>query len=237
MVTKTSAKIHKWLALVLAIPILFWFVSGLFFAVAPIERVRSEHRVAVQPVAPMSLDIAALGLARISGAVGTADQIELRTLLGRPVAVVASGEAPPRMFDLTNGALVSPIPPALAARIAERDLAGDERPRRIARVIGNSPEYKGPLPAWRVDFATANRSVYVAANTGVVVSRRSTLWRVFDFLWMLHILDFEAREDINNPLLIGASALGLVIILTGIILFPSRLGYTAWRRRRARMRG
>lgn len=29
-----------------------------------------------------------------------------------------------------------------------------------------------------------------------------------------------------------ATGLGLVIIVTGIILFPSRLGYYAWRRRR-----
>ena len=27
-----SAKIHKWLALLMAVQILFWFVSGLFFA-------------------------------------------------------------------------------------------------------------------------------------------------------------------------------------------------------------
>jgi hypothetical protein len=57
---------------------------------------------------------------------------------------------------------------------------------------------------------------------------------VFDFLWALHILDFEEHQNINNPLLIATSALGLVVILTGIILFPSRLGYNAWRRRRRR---
>ena len=33
----------------MAIQILFWFVSGLFFAVFPIERVRSEQAVAEQP--------------------------------------------------------------------------------------------------------------------------------------------------------------------------------------------
>jgi hypothetical protein len=44
-----SAKIHKWLALFMAIQILFWFVSGLFSDVFPIERVRSEQAVAEQP--------------------------------------------------------------------------------------------------------------------------------------------------------------------------------------------
>jgi hypothetical protein len=32
-----SARIHKWLALLMAIQILFWFASGLFFALFPIS--------------------------------------------------------------------------------------------------------------------------------------------------------------------------------------------------------
>jgi hypothetical protein len=230
--TRLASKIHKWLALILLVPVLFWFVSGLFFAVAPIETVRSEHRIAKQPPAPVAMKDAALGLARISGRMEAAEKIEVRMLLGRPVAAVTAGKGRPRLFDLESGRLISPIPPATAAAIAERDLSGEEKARRVERVVRNSPEYRGALPAWRVDFEGANRSVYVAADTGLVTSRRSTLWRVFDFLWSLHILDFEEHQDINNPLLIVTSALGLVIILTGIILFPSRLGYNAWRRRR-----
>ena len=78
----------------------------------------------------------------------------------------------------------------------------------------------------------ANRALYVAADTGAVTARRSTLWRVFDFFWSLHILDFKNHEDFNTPLLIGASALALIVAITGIIMFPSRLGWNAWRRRR-----
>jgi hypothetical protein len=232
--TRLASKVHGWLALILVVPVLFWFVSGLFFAVAPIETVRSEHRIAEQPPALVPMKTAALGLARISGRVEAAEKVEVRMLLGRPVAAVTAGAGRPRLFDLESGRLVSPIAPGTAAAIAERDLSGEEKARRVERVTRNSPEYRGALPAWRVNFPTANRSIYVAADTGLVTSRRSTLWRVFDFLWALHILDFEEHQDINNPLLIVTSALGLVLILTGIILFPSRLGYNAWRRRRRR---
>ena len=104
------------------------------------------------------------------------------------------------------------------------------RPRKRRRA---SPEYRGALPAWRVDFEEGtSRSLYVAADTGTVAARRSTLWRVYDFLWSLHIMDFRNHEDFNTPLLIVATALGLIVVLTGIILFPSRLGWNAWRRRR-----
>jgi uncharacterized iron-regulated membrane protein len=227
-------KIHKWLALVMAIQILFWFASGLFFAVFPIERVRSEHAIATPPPAPVDLGAAAAGLARLAGAgVAPGEKVELRSLLGRPVALLSGGEGRPRLYDLATGRLLSPVPVALAARIAEADHRGDARAARVERVIANDSEYRGALPAWRVDFEDgANRTLYVAADSGAVTARRSTLWRVYDFLWGLHIMDWRGHEDFNNPLLILATLLGLVVIVTGIIMFPSRLGLTAWRRRR-----
>jgi hypothetical protein len=125
----------------------------------------------------------------------------------------------------------------MAAAIAERDLAGPERAKRVGMVTKKSTEYRGALPAWRVDFEDgASRSIYVAADTGLVTSRRSTLWRVFDSLWALHILDFEEHEDFNTPLLAGATVLALVVLVTGILMFPRRLGWTAWRRRRRMLR-
>lgn len=234
--SRVSSVIHKWLALLMAIQILFWFVSGLFFAIAPIETVRSEHRIAEQAAPPVPLEVAAAGLRRIAAAGGAAgEKIEIRTMLGRPVAVLSGGEARPRLYDLGSGRRLSPVPASLAAEIAALDHDGTERPVRVELVTDNFPEYRGALPAWRVDFDDgANRSLYVAADTGAVTARRSTLWRVFDFLWSLHIMDFKEHEDFNTPLLIGATALGLVVIVTGIVMFPSRLGYNRWRRRRRR---
>jgi hypothetical protein len=232
--SRVAGKVHKWLALLMAIQILFWFISGLFFAVFPIERVRSEHVIAQAPSVPISLDQASQGLARIAaGGAAPGEKIELRSLLGVPVALVSAGEGRPRLYHLASGRQVSPVSAGLAATIAERDHAGDQRARRVELVSEESTEYRGALPAWRVDFDDgANRSLYVAVDTGAVVARRSTLWRTFDFLWSLHIMDFKNHEDFNTPLLIIATALGLIVILTGIIMFPSRLGYNAWRRRR-----
>lgn len=233
---RVAGKVHKWLALLMAIQILFWFVSGLFFAVAPIERVRSEHMKAAAPPAPVTVEVAATGLQRVSDA-GPAERIEVRTMLSRPVALVTPHEGRPRLYDLVSGRQISPIPAALAVQIAEADHAGEQRAAEVRLVTGESPEYRGALPAWRIDFEDgANRALYVAQDTGVVAARRSTLWRVFDFLWGLHIMDFKNHEDFNTPLLIGATALALVMIVAGIILFPSRLGYNAWKRRRRRER-
>ena len=232
--SRVAGKVHKWLALLMAIQILFWFVSGLFFAIAPIEQVRSEHVIARTAPIPLPLDQAGEGLRRIaaSGA-HPGEKVELRAMLGRHVALVTAGEARPRLYDLASGRQLSPIPGMLAVRIAEADHAGDRRASAVRVVTEESPEYRGALPAWRVDFDDgANRSLYVAADTGAVAARRSTLWRTFDFLWSLHIMDFKNHEDFNTPLLIIATALALIVIVTGIVMFPSRLGYNAWKRRR-----
>lgn len=235
---RISGKVHKWLALLMAIQILFWFVSGLFFAVVPIETVRSEHMIAKAPPLPIRMDEAAAGLQRVAANnAGPGEKIELRSMMGRPVALVSAGEATPRLYDLGSGRQLSPIPAALAVSIAERDHVGDERASAAQLVTAASPEYRGALPAWRVDFEGENAaSFYVASDTGAVSARRTTLWRVYDFLWSLHIMDFKNHEDFNTPLLMIATSLALIMIITGIILFPSRLGYNAWKRRRRRNR-
>ena len=233
--SRVSAKIHKWLALLMAIQILLWFVSGLFFAVFPIERVRSEHMKAEQPSSPVPFDVAADGLLRLGSAGVTGEKVEVRMLLDRPVALVTPREGRPQLFDLVTARRISPLSMNAAARIAEADHAGDLRGSRVERVTDNTPEYRGALPAWRVDFDDgANRAVYVAADTGAVMARRSKLWRTYDFLWALHIMDWRDHENFNSPLLIVSTALGLIVIATGIVMFPARLGYNSWRRRRRR---
>lgn len=233
---RVAGKVHKWLALLMAIQILFWFVSGLFFAIAPIDQVRSEHVRAAAPPPPISVQLASSGLQRIVDA-APGERIEIRTMLARPVALIAPHEGRPRLYDLTTGELISPLPARLALQIAEADYIGELRAARVRLITEESTEYRAALPAWRVDFDDeANRALYVAQDTGVVTARRSTLWRVFDFLWSLHIMDFQNHEDFNTPLLIGATALSLVMIFAGIIMFPSRLGYNAWQRRRRNRR-
>ena len=235
--TKWASWIHKWLALLMAIQILFWFASGLFFAIAPIETVRSEHQIANSE--PVALDLGASSeqVQQIASNVsGQASNLEIRMLMDRPVVVATMLDGRQQTYNLATGELISPIGEDAARSIAESHLVGGQSAIDARWVEEESTEYRGALPAWRIDFEQANRAVYVTADTGEVTARRSTLWRTFDFLWSLHIMDFENHENFNTPLLIGATLLGLVIILTGFVMFPSRLGFNAWRRRRKRRR-
>ena len=44
---------------------------------------------------------------------------------------------------------------------------------------------------------------YVDAGSGEVVARRTRFWRVYDFMWGLHIMDLQGREDTHNPWVVG----------------------------------
>ena len=85
-------------------------------------------------------------------------------------------------------------------------------------------EYRGETPVWRIDFNDRRHTrLYISPDTGEVRARRNDVWRLYDFFRMLHIMDYEDREDFNNPLLMTASAAALVFALSGIAIFVMRL--------------
>lgn len=229
---KVSAFLHKWLALIVGVQVLFWVASGLFFAVFPIERVRSEHRIAEHEYA--ALDIAASPSSAELAALLPSPPNKLsfeRDATGRAVAVAEFGEGRPALIDLEARRLLSPLDEAAAIAIARVHVARAPAVREAHLVEQASPEYRGALPAWRIAFDDAEGlAVYVAADTGRVTARRSDLWRVYDALWALHIMDWRDHENFNNGLLILASVTSLIVVLAGFILFPYRLG---WVKRRA----
>ena len=85
------------------------------------------------------------------------------------------------------------------------------------------PEFKGPVPVHQIKLKDGRRSkLYVDPFTGKILARRNQYWRIYDFLWMLHIMDFKEREDFNNVFLKVLSLGALGIIFSGYFLFGFR---------------
>ena len=101
--------------------------------------------------------------------------------------------------------------------IVKRDPVSIDRIESIRR----GGEYRGRvLPVWKVSFDDSESlSLYLNPWTGELLSRRTNRWRIFDFLWMLHIMDFDERDDFNHPLLQVAAFLGLIIALSGVLFW------------------
>ncbi|MGE0743109.1 MAG: PepSY domain-containing protein [Hyphomonadaceae bacterium] len=218
-----ASAVHKWLALVIGVQILFWVASGLFFAIYPIERVRSEHRIAESAAAPLARIPA--DIAPLLSATPTRLSYE-RDATGREVAVAEFDGAPPALIELESMRVLSPLDERAAMDIARAHVAGAPVVREVQLIERESPQYRGALPAWRVAFDDGEGlAVYVAANTGRVTARRSDLWRVYDALWALHIMDWRDHENFNTGLLIFTSFMALIVIAAGFILFPYRLRF------------
>ena len=188
-----------------------------------IETVRGEHTTAhqIQPELDPYNYVAPGGvIAREDGSL----TLTLRHFQGNPVYEVktTSGAA---LYDAETGEKISPIDEATAREIAERDFDGEGEVIRIALLEKTPHEYRKALPVWRADFDDQrNTRLYISPDTGDVVSRRNDIWRVYDFFWMLHIMDYDEREDFNNPLIKIASAAGLIFAISGLYLLFVRGG-------------
>lgn len=218
--------LHRWLSLAALAQLLVWTASGLFFAVTPIARVRGEDRAA-RAAAPIPWDrVGPLP----AGALAGAEEVTLKVVDGRPV-VVARGPGDRRLaLDAATGRPIA-FGPDAAERIARADQAGSPRALAVARIEEPPIEYRGgKVPAWRVDLDDGRGTrVYVDAATGAIGARRNGLWRAYDFLWSLHIMDWGGRDDFNNLWLVLFATLGLATALSGTTLWLLRAARRARR--------
>lgn len=222
---RLASFVHKWLALLVGVQIVFWVVSGLFFTLIPIQQIRSENLI--RPAQAQTIETATLAsLASLRG-----DQNALPTKLtieSRPmgqVVVAEFGDQSPILFDTNTLQRLSPFNAEQASAVARAHVTLVSEPTDVTLVTEESAEYRGALPAWRVQFPDGGLSVYVAQNTGAVTARRSDLWRVYDTLWALHIMDWQNHEDFNHPLIIIVTVITLLSVIAGIVLIPYRIRF------------
>jgi uncharacterized iron-regulated membrane protein len=222
---RLASFVHKWLALLVGIQIVFWVVSGLFFTLFPIQQIRSENLIA--PVQAQTIDTATL--ASLADLRGNQNALPTKLVIERrstgQIVIAEFADAPPILFDATTLQRLSPLSAEQANTVARTHVTLTTAPTAVTLVTEESAEYRGALPAWRVQFPDGGLSVYVAQHTGAVTARRSDLWRVYDTLWALHIMDWENHEDFNHPLIIIVTLITLFSVIAGIVLIPYRIRF------------
>jgi uncharacterized iron-regulated membrane protein len=222
---RLATQLHKWIGLIVGVQVLFWTVGGLVMTAIPIERVRSEHHLAQIEKAPLPTE--GLMSAAEAAALAKVRPVEA-TLKSTPrgtVWVLKDAAGKVTTVRASTGYALPALGTAEAMRLAAGAYKGEGRPV-AARYFETAPQEAGrDGPLWRVEFDDVERTgFYLDPATGEVVSRRSAVWRFYDFFWRLHILDMENGEDFNHPLIIGVTALSVVIVLTGFVLLWVRIG-------------
>jgi len=221
-------KLHRWLGLVVALQLLAWSLGGLYFTLFDIDEIRGTADAVEErpvPVALPELLADAGAVARLAGQEVLA--AALTTRRGRTVWELQGVNGRPLVLaDPDTGDLIAPVDSSEAERIALADFLHPARVGDVVWIEADPPvEFRGGrLPVWQVVLDHPKKvSLYIDPVNGEVLARRSRKWRIFDFFWMLHIMDYGEREDFNHPLLTAAATLAVLSALSGILLWGYRL--------------
>lgn len=207
---------HIWLGWVVGLPVLFWAVSGLIMVWRPIEEVRGNHLL--REPAPISLSATAMA-PRVEGVPISGLSLEQRAAGPRWVVTLHDGTT--RLADPANGALLPGYSAADAVREVTARYSGTAKVEAATRTDPANPplELRRQIAAWKIALDDGTH-FFVDAGSGEIVARRTGWWRFYDFMWGLHIMDLETREDAHNPLLIGFGIAALAMSLLALVMLP-----------------
>jgi uncharacterized iron-regulated membrane protein len=242
-------KTHRYLGLITGIQFVMWTVGGIYFSFSDMDEIHGDHqRKAGHAVFQTDVELVSPAevLAQLPEA-STVTSVRLIDIMGLPhyqvayqttdghtahgpehehgamptrtqLALAATGELRPALneqeaIELARQSFVEPVEVAQVEYLTKESLDGHH-------------EYRsGALPAWAVTMEHPTQTtVYVAAEQGVVTKFRNNKWRVFDFLWMLHTMDYQGRDNFGNILLRIFSLAGMVTILSGLALYLASSG-------------
>lgn len=237
-------KTHRYLGLITGIQFVMWTIGGIYFSFSNMDEIHGDHqRKAAGAAFKTNIELASPAevLAQLPATVAVTS-LRLIDIMGTPHYQIAYQTAtdhsthgtehghghPPTQTQLAM-ASTGELRPALneqeAVELARHNFID---PVEVAKVeyltkenIDGHHEYRGSaLPAWAVTMEHPTQTtVYVAAEQGVVTKFRNNKWRVFDFLWMLHTMDYQGRDNFGNILLRIFSIAGIVTILSGFALY------------------
>jgi uncharacterized iron-regulated membrane protein len=219
MLMQRFARWHIWLGWVVAIPFLIWTITGLFMVARPIEEVRGNHlrAEAKEEFLPTGAEIA------------------LQVPQNKPVKTISTamegGKVVTRL-EYADGSLARfgedgseyPLVDEAAARalVAAEISGGDKVASATFFAADKVPfDFRREMPVWQIALEDGTH-VYVGQESGRIETVRTRWWRVFDFMWGLHILDPTTREDTSHPLLILTAALSVIGALLGTVLLFRR---------------
>ncbi len=216
------ARWHIWLGWVVALPILLWALTGLVMVARPIEQVRGDS-LRAQPAA---IDPAKIAFpARIGEPIREA---RLVAQPGGPEWVVVAADGRQWRYSATTGAALSPLVEDEARALAEAAYAGDARAEKLTYFAPGEAllDARASGAVWQARFADGT-NVYLDDATGELLALRTAGWRLYDFMYGLHVMDLVGHDDAHNPFVIAFALFALAGALLGSVLL--------FRRRKARV--
>jgi len=231
---------HRWLGLLLGIQFMFWTLGGLYFSWSNIDEIHGDFQKKEVPLLSSNISMVSPSMVLDSikkvHRIDSIVSIQLIEIMGKPFYQVRCISAIHNMArhedhmstmnhlaNAETGFLRNPLTREESIEVAKRRFSGNPVVTSVEYLtsLNNHHEYReSPLPAYAITFNDpSHTTVYVASELGTVQKFRNSKWRIFDFLWMLHTMDYQARDNFGNILLRFFSIFGLITVISGFALF------------------
>jgi uncharacterized iron-regulated membrane protein len=236
-VKKKSREIHKWLMLFMGLQFIVWSATGLYMVSMDIDYIHGDTLVNTQPNELTNKDAEQVQytLKVLFKKFPKAHELELTKLLDHPVyrfkdIDTLTHKTIQRLVDAESGDVLSPLSKQQAGLIARNalssNLAKANPSFKSITYIDKKPPFElssRHLPVWRLDLTgLQSASLYVGVNNGLIVTKRHNAWRLFDWMFRFHIMDYSTG-DVSNNLLLIFTVLSLLASLTGLFLIYFKL--------------
>lgn len=220
-----ARKYHNKLMTFVGLQFLFWSITGLYMVSMDIHYIHGETLVndtnQTINMAQVNYDINSL-----LGTYPKADNIELVTLIGTPVYRFKDDEQK-RIINATTGQPIDAINQTQVEVIAKHYYIkhqGEQHAIASTQLLTSKEQVPTELssrhiPVWQVTFDHfASPTLYISQQTGAIVTKRHNFWRLFDWMWRFHIMDYDDGENVANWFLLLVASLSLIGSLTGVML-------------------
>ena len=224
-------KLHKWVGLLIGIQVLLWLLSGLMLSLLDPAKVSGEQWALESSHSAQTIHDGKL----LEPNELTAEQmddalsISLEVRRGQPVYRIRHSDST-SLINASDGSAIATNEHD-ARILARQGFTGNGEITSIESGTAPDMETRNSTGVyWQVNFSDkAHTSIYISASTGDILERRNSYWRVFDFFWMLHIMDYSGHEDINNTLIIIVALIAIWLGISGfILLFSSFNRHDFW---------
>ncbi|NMP14970.1 efflux RND transporter permease subunit [Thalassotalea sp. Y01] len=215
---KSSRKYHKWLMAFIGIQFMIWSITGAYMVFFDIDYIHGDslvenHQTKI-PYQQVSVSIDDL-----RNQYDEISNLSVAMLMDKPVYRFQAGDNK-YLVDASNGDVLSPLAEQHAVKLAKHEYTGDGEVLSATLIEENPPFELSErrLPAWRIDFDDFGApAIYISAVSGDVVAKRHEWWRLFDWMFRFHVMDYEDSE-IDNSLLFWVVLFGIVAGVSGLLL-------------------
>lgn len=225
-VLKTSRKYHKWLMLFLGLQFVVWSVTGAYMVFFNIDYIHGDTLI-VNHQNKVDANNIDYSLEQLFEKYPDAENVELDLFVNQEVYRFSQNEKK-FLVAASNGKQLSPLNKEEAIKAAKFLYTGDGKVASVELIADNPPfelsrRVHSALPAWRVNFDDlGSPSLYISSTNGKLLAKRHEFWRLFDWMFRFHAMDYLDGE-IDNWLLFWTTLFSIFASITGLILMYFRV--------------